>query len=138
MCGHDALRVTCVTPRPVPGGFRASGRWAFGSGIRHAEWIVTSAAVQLEAAGAPDLRATTGCGAVHLRVHDLAAVAVGSISFNERLAFRVVSFWSDASGAAEPTTRRLRLFGPIAEHVSCRRRRRRCSRKYHWSCSKAC
>jgi alkylation response protein AidB-like acyl-CoA dehydrogenase len=29
--------------RARPGGFRVDGRWAFGSGIRHADWVVTSA-----------------------------------------------------------------------------------------------
>ena len=38
--------------RRTAGGFRASGRWGFGSGIRHAEWIVTSAVVP-PAEGAP-------------------------------------------------------------------------------------
>jgi len=48
----------------VPGGFRATGRWAFGSGIRHAEWIVTGAVLQraehasdaVSAAQPPELR----------------------------------------------------------------------------------
>lgn len=35
------------------GGYRATGRWAFGSGIRHAEWVVTSAVIVPEAATAP-------------------------------------------------------------------------------------
>jgi alkylation response protein AidB-like acyl-CoA dehydrogenase len=34
--------------RRVPGGYRVSGRWAFGSGIRHADWVFTSAAVAPE------------------------------------------------------------------------------------------
>ena len=45
--------------RAVPGGFRVDGRWAFGSGIRHADFVLTSAVVQgapPTAAGAPDLR----------------------------------------------------------------------------------
>jgi alkylation response protein AidB-like acyl-CoA dehydrogenase len=45
--------------RAVPGGFRVDGRWAFGSGIRHADFIVTSAIVQETppaAAGMRDLR----------------------------------------------------------------------------------
>jgi indole-3-acetate monooxygenase len=32
--------------RRVPGGFRADGRWPFGSGIRHADFVVTSAVVE--------------------------------------------------------------------------------------------
>ena len=32
--------------RRVPGGVRVRGRWAFGSGIRHADWIVTGAVVE--------------------------------------------------------------------------------------------
>jgi alkylation response protein AidB-like acyl-CoA dehydrogenase len=30
---------------PVPGGYRIRGRWGFGSGIRHATWVFTSAVV---------------------------------------------------------------------------------------------
>jgi alkylation response protein AidB-like acyl-CoA dehydrogenase len=45
--------------RRVPRGYRVSGRWAFGSGVRHADWIFTSAAVAPESeaaqAGPPEL-----------------------------------------------------------------------------------
>jgi indole-3-acetate monooxygenase len=58
--GRLAAAPTCAgllmpsgTLRHAPGGFRVDGRWAFGSGIRHAEWIVTSAVVQPAAGGAP-------------------------------------------------------------------------------------
>ncbi len=34
--------------RRVAGGYRVSGRWAFGSGVRHADWIVTGAVVPPE------------------------------------------------------------------------------------------
>ncbi len=39
--------------RRVPGGYRVSGRWAFGSGVRHADWIFTSAAVTPEGDAPP-------------------------------------------------------------------------------------
>lgn len=42
--------------RAVPGGFRVDGRWAFGSGIRHADFVLTGAVVQDTAAGLPDMR----------------------------------------------------------------------------------
>jgi alkylation response protein AidB-like acyl-CoA dehydrogenase len=47
------------TLRAVPGGYTVDGRWAFGSGIRHADWIVTGAVVAgapAESAGGPDMR----------------------------------------------------------------------------------
>jgi alkylation response protein AidB-like acyl-CoA dehydrogenase len=41
----------------VEGGFRVHGRWAFGSGVRHADWIVTTGVVQSTAAtGTPVMR----------------------------------------------------------------------------------
>ncbi|MCP2287847.1 acyl-CoA dehydrogenase family protein [Nocardia amikacinitolerans] len=46
----------------VPGGFRLSGRWQFGSGITHADWVVSGAFVlrdgepERDASGAPDSR----------------------------------------------------------------------------------
>jgi alkylation response protein AidB-like acyl-CoA dehydrogenase len=41
---------------PAPGGYRASGRWGFASGIRHAEWTVTCTILQAGIGGAPELR----------------------------------------------------------------------------------
>ncbi|HMI89902.1 MAG TPA: acyl-CoA dehydrogenase family protein [Polyangiales bacterium] len=51
--------------RAAPGGFRVHGRWAFGSGIRHAEWIVTSALVQ--STDAPSASAATPAGPPAMR-----------------------------------------------------------------------
>ncbi|MET0388883.1 MAG: acyl-CoA dehydrogenase family protein [Polyangiales bacterium] len=41
--------------RRVDGGFRVHGRWGFGSGIRHAEWLVTSAVADSQTPGAPPM-----------------------------------------------------------------------------------
>jgi alkylation response protein AidB-like acyl-CoA dehydrogenase len=46
--------------RPVPGGFEISGRWGFGSGIRHADWILTAAVIQ---GGGPPAAAPAGAAA---------------------------------------------------------------------------
>ncbi|WP_330230695.1 acyl-CoA dehydrogenase family protein [Nocardia sp. NBC_00508] len=46
----------------VPGGFRLTGRWQFGSGITHADWVVSGAFIhrdgtpERDATGAPDSR----------------------------------------------------------------------------------
>jgi indole-3-acetate monooxygenase len=42
---------------PVEGGYQVSGRWAFASGIRHAQWVSATARVVGESAAAPALRA---------------------------------------------------------------------------------
>ncbi len=40
---------------PVEGGYRLSGRWAFASGVQHAEWIAAHAMVRMDEAAAPAL-----------------------------------------------------------------------------------
>lgn len=48
--------------RPVPGGYSVSGRWAYGSGILHAHWVLGGCVVQADggprrgADGAPEIR----------------------------------------------------------------------------------
>ena len=45
----DALASTSYAPtgqaRPVPGGFRLSGRWGFSSGVDHCDWVILGAVV---------------------------------------------------------------------------------------------
>jgi indole-3-acetate monooxygenase len=41
---------------PVDGGYRVTGRWSWGSGIRHAEWIGVQTLVQSNGGGAPHPR----------------------------------------------------------------------------------
>ena len=42
------------TAVPVEGGYRVTGRWAFASGIRHAQWVTASAMVQRDDGSAPE------------------------------------------------------------------------------------
>jgi alkylation response protein AidB-like acyl-CoA dehydrogenase len=55
---------------PVAGGFRVHGRWAFGSGIRHADWIVTSGVVQVEPAGPRPIMRTIVIPAASVVIED--------------------------------------------------------------------
>ncbi|UQA58295.1 acyl-CoA dehydrogenase family protein [Polyangium aurulentum] len=51
MCDQGALPIVAGHHAPfgraerAPGGYRVSGRWSFGSGIRHASWVLGSAVV---------------------------------------------------------------------------------------------
>jgi 3-hydroxy-9,10-secoandrosta-1,3,5(10)-triene-9,17-dione monooxygenase len=51
----DTLASTSYAPtgqaRPVPGGFRLSGRWGFSSGVDHCNWVILGAVVRDDAPG---------------------------------------------------------------------------------------
>ena len=57
------------TAVPVDGGYQVSGRWLFGSGIRHAQWVSAGARVVTEQAGHPSqVRVVMPTSAI--RIHD--------------------------------------------------------------------
>ena len=41
---------------PVDGGYRVSGRWEWGTGVMHADWIMVGALTPVEGRDRPDLR----------------------------------------------------------------------------------
>src|SRR5438552_12677714 len=53
---------------PVDGGYRVSGRWAFASGVRHAQWMTIGARVPQKGGGPPEHRMVivpTAAGQIH-------------------------------------------------------------------------
>jgi alkylation response protein AidB-like acyl-CoA dehydrogenase len=70
---------------PVDGGYRLTGRWPFASGIRHAEWVATTAFVDREP-GATEERRVFVVPATALQIHDNWQVAglegTGSCDFS--------------------------------------------------------
>ena len=87
LCGGALMPGGRAVPRA--GGFEVDGRWAFGSGIRHCDWIVGGALVEDAAGGPPAARAVlmprgsvelldtwqvlglSGTGSVDYQVHGL-------------------------------------------------------------------
>lgn len=84
------LQVPMGSARRVTGGYRVSGRWGFGSGIRHADWVFTAAMVEDTGVPGPpcfvhlaipasevtvestwDTAFLRGSGSEHYRVEDL-------------------------------------------------------------------
>ena len=98
--------------RPVDGGFRVDGRWGFGSGVRHARWIVTSAIVASPPSGGPPPMITVVVPASDVRIEDTWRVAglrgTGSDHYAMRDVFvpaaRTFTFPCAPRGAAAPSS----------------------------------
>ena len=57
------------TAVPVAGGYRVTGRWPFGSGVRHSQWVSAGARVTTESAGyPPQLRCVMPTA--NVKIHD--------------------------------------------------------------------
>src|SRR3546814_395120 len=93
------------TPRgkavPVEGGYRVTGRWAFGSGIDHSNWVVGGCIV--EGTGAPIfVTAPTSEVTVHGNWHAAALQGTGSHDLSFADVFSPPSPAMDASGRVPP------------------------------------
>ncbi|MDI1452105.1 acyl-CoA dehydrogenase family protein [Polyangium sp. 6x1] len=53
MTTSAGLQVPMGKARRVRGGFEVTGRWGFGSGIRHADWVYTAAAIEAPGQAGP-------------------------------------------------------------------------------------
>jgi indole-3-acetate monooxygenase len=87
---------------PVEGGYRVSGRWAFASGIRHAQWVSATARVVGAGAAAPALRRVVMPVAA-VRIHDnwqvMGLQGTGSCDFSVTDLFVPESFSWDVQRA---------------------------------------
>lgn len=89
---------------PVKGGYRITGRWPFGSGVRHAEWISAGARVAGDGAGPRQLR--VAMPRQHVKIHDnwqvMGLRGTGSCDFSVEDLFLPERFSWDVS-RTEPT-----------------------------------
>jgi alkylation response protein AidB-like acyl-CoA dehydrogenase len=87
---------------PVAGGYRVSGRWAFASGIRHAQWVSATARVVSDGAAAPALRRLV-MPVTAVQIHDnwqvMGLQGTGSCDFSVTDLFVPESFSWDAQRA---------------------------------------
>jgi alkylation response protein AidB-like acyl-CoA dehydrogenase len=87
---------------PVAGGYRVSGRWAFASGIRHAQWVSATARVVSDGAAAPALRRMV-MPVEAVQIHDnwqvMGLQGTGSCDFSVTDLFVPESFSWDAQRA---------------------------------------
>jgi alkylation response protein AidB-like acyl-CoA dehydrogenase len=85
---------------PVAGGYRVSGRWAFASGVRHAQWV--SATTRVVSAGVPALRRVV-MPAAAVQIHDnwqvMGLQGTGSCDFSVTDLFVPACFSWDAQHA---------------------------------------
>jgi alkylation response protein AidB-like acyl-CoA dehydrogenase len=89
---------------PVDGGYRVSGRWAFASGVRHAQWMTVGARVPQEGGGPPEHRMVvvpTAAGQIHDTWQVAGLQGTGSCDFSLAELFVAEAFtW--ALGDAQP------------------------------------
>jgi indole-3-acetate monooxygenase len=87
---------------PVEGGYRVSGRWAFASGIRHAQWVSATTRVVGDGAAAPTLRRVV-IPVAEVQIHDnwqvMGLQGTGSCDFSVTDLFVPESFSWDAQRA---------------------------------------
>jgi alkylation response protein AidB-like acyl-CoA dehydrogenase len=91
------------TATPVDGGYRLTGRWAFASGVRHAEWLTAGVMVRRDAQDAGE-RFLMVIPAAAAELHDNWKVAgleaTGSGDFSVREHFVPAAFaWNPATAA---------------------------------------
>jgi alkylation response protein AidB-like acyl-CoA dehydrogenase len=71
---------------PEAGGYRVTGRWSWGSGVRHAEWVAVHVLVEQQEGGGPPVSLIAMLPAADIEIHDMWQVAglkgTGSCDFS--------------------------------------------------------